>query len=59
MSQKIVKKIKKILKYNNEDQVHKRVFRRLHNEYKKLPVEKRNRFIKELETQFEGRELKS
>jgi uncharacterized protein YpbB len=59
MSQKIVKRIKKIIKYSKEDQIHKRVFRRLHTEYKKLPEEKRGRFIKELEAQFEGRELKS
>ena len=59
MSQKIIKKIKKIIKFNKEDKVHKRVFRRLYKEYKKLPEEKRNRFIQELEAQFEGRELKS
>jgi len=59
MSQKTVKKIKKIIKYNKEDQVHKRVFRRLYTEYKKLPEEKRNRFLKELEAQFDGREIKS
>ena len=59
MSQKIVKRIKKIIKYSKEDQIHKRVFRRLHTEYKKLPEEKRNKFMKELEAQFDGREIKS
>jgi len=59
MSQKVVKKIKKIIKYNKEDQVHRRIFRRLHTEYKKLPEEKRGRFLNELESQFDGREIKS
>ena len=58
MSQKIVKRIKSIIKYNKEDQVHRRVFRRLHNEYKKLPQEKRSKFISELEGAFDGREIK-
>lgn len=58
MSQKIVKRIKSIINYNKEDDVHRRIFRRLHTEYKKLPEKKRNKFLKELEEQFDGREIK-
>tara|TARA_Y100001938_G_C8013380_1_gene391269 strand:- start:447 stop:626 length:180 start_codon:yes stop_codon:yes gene_type:complete len=59
MSQKVVKKIKKIIKYSKEDKVHRRIFRRLHAEYKKLSEEKKVGFLKQLEAQFDGREIKS
>jgi hypothetical protein len=57
MSQKKVKEIKRIMKYNPEDAVHHRLFRRLHGEYKKLPAHKKRPFIDQLRSAFEGREM--